>query len=461
MNRANAGRSRADMQRAALTGESVAAQVGDAAAAGGLFADAAVQSATAAADGGVASVAPGTPSAQPSAEGQGQPQTQRPSTDEHGHTRDPHTVLAEPELPTPEPSPGSLPGTIAVSVFASDGAPAKGAEIVLGIMAGMGGRTEQRAQADAEGRHVFRELAVGSQQAYRVNVLRDGAKFSSTPFRLPEESGYRVRVSLRPTTVDRAMLFQVIGQTMVELRDDRLHVTQQARLANAGDRVIVLPSEGLQVSLPEGFTAFQWQEQMTDQRGEELKDKGFRIRGSIPPGSVTLAWTFDLPRAGSSARLPVVQPWRTYTYRVISEAPEGMKLRVTDFPEPEKVKDQQRDLFFTQVQRRPSEPELGAFTIRLDGIPGPGPGRWIAVLLTVLAVGYGLLRAFRTADDVAERKALLAARKSELLALAKSTDSEHERGEIGPQFRAERLNDIMTELALVLRDEDTLASAKK
>ena len=70
-----------------------------------------------------------------------------------------------------------------------------------------------------------------------------------------------MRVPLKPTTTDHGLMFQVIGQTVVELRDDRLHITQQARLANAGEAVFVLPKDGLVVPLPEGFTAFQLQEQ--------------------------------------------------------------------------------------------------------------------------------------------------------------------------------------------------------
>jgi hypothetical protein len=417
MNQANAGRERNNVKRAAETG-----------------AQAAQQSATGAA------VTP----------------------HDHAHDgRDPHSVLAEPEQPTAEPRPGSVPGTIDVQVMSPDGVPQANAEIVLGVMASMGGRTEERAKTDAQGRHTFKGLSVGSQQAYRVNVMFEGAKFSSTPFRLPDDSGYAVRVPLRGTTGDTKLMFQVIGQASVELRDDRLHVTQQARLANAGDRVIVFPKDGLEVPLPEGFTAFQFQEVMTDQKGEELAGKGFRIRGSLPPGSVTLAWSYDLKRDGESARILVNQPWRTYTYRVISEAPGGMKLRVSDFPEAERIKDEQRELFFTQVQRRPSDPQLGAFTIKLDGIPGPGPGRWIAVILAVIAAAYGLLRAFKRADDGDERRAALVARKQQLIQLAKATESEHERGEIGPQFRAERLNEIMTELALVLRDEEQLTTATK
>lgn len=441
MNRAAAGRAQGDLERASRTGEAVAQRVAQGS-------DAGTQAAS-----GESAAAAGT---EPT------PGEQAPAAgDPHQHGRDPHAVLAEPELPRAEPQADLPAGTIAVQVIDADGSPAAGADIVLGVMASMGARTEQSATSDAQGRHVFRDLGVGSQQAYRVNVLRDGAKFSSTPFRLPEDRGYAVRVPLRATTTDTNLLFQVIGQSVVELRDDRLHLTQQARLANAGEQTIVLPPDGLLVPLPEGFTAFQWQEQMTDQKGEELKDKGFRIRGSLPPGTVTLAWTFDLPRAGASAEIPITQPWRTYTYRVISEAPEGLELSVNGFPAPERIKDEQRHLLFTQVQRRPSEPQLGAFTIRLDGIPSPGPGRWIAVALATLAVLAGLLLAVKPGDDAAERKAALAARKRELIELAKGCEREHAKGEIGPQFHAERSNEIVTELALVLRDEQLLTSAKK
>jgi hypothetical protein len=372
--------------------------------------------------------------------------------------------LAEPVLPVAEPKRGLAPGSIEISVVNPDGTPQPSADIVLGVMASLGGRTEQRAKTDANGKHTFSGLAVGSKQAYRVNVLSSGAKFSTTPFRLPEELGYQARMVLKPTTSDIRLMFQVIGQTVVELRDDRLHITQQGRLANAGDSVITFPKDGLVVPLPPGFTAFTWQDVMTDQKGEELAGKGFRIRGSLPPGSVTLAWTFDLQRSGSSAKLTVNQPWRSYTYRVISEAPPGLKLRVTDFPEAERIQDTGRELLFTQVQRAPSEAPLSAINLRIDGIPGPGPGRWIAVSLALLATITGLFYAFHRGDgDVerSERRAGLEAQKQRLITLAKQTDKEHAAGEIGPQFRAERLKEIATELAMVLRDEETLGSATK
>jgi hypothetical protein len=376
-----------------------------------------------------------------------------------GH-QDVHKVLAAPSLPSAEPA-GDLPkGSIAIEVVDPQGAAQPGAEIVLGVMASMGTRTEQRAKSNADGRYVFSGLATGSQQAYRVNVLYGGAKFSSTPFRLDSE-GYRVRIPLKPTTRNDRLFFQLVGQTVVELRDDRLHVTQQARLANAAQNVYVLPPDGIVVPLPEGFTAFQWQDQMTDQRGEEVAGKGFRLRGSFPPGTATLAWGFDVKREGSSARIPITLPWKTYTYRVIAEAPEGLKLRAADFPEAEPIKDQGRNLLFTQVQRQPGDPLTGSFSIKLDGIPGPGPGRWIAVALALLAVAVGLSRAFNRRDDSAERKVFIAGRKQVLLSEAKATEAEHARGEIGPEYRGRRLEEIVTELALLLRDEETLDGVSK
>jgi hypothetical protein len=377
-----------------------------------------------------------------------------------GHP-DVHTVLAAPNLPSAEPAAELPRGAIAVEVVDDSGAAYPSAEIVLGVMASMGTRTEQRAKSNAQGRYQFSGLATGSQQAYRVNVLYGGAKFSSTPFQLPDAGGYRVRIPLKQTTRNDRLFLQLVGQTVVELRDDRLHITQQARLANAGQTVYVLPQDGIVIALPEGFTAFQWQDQMTDQRGEEVAGKGFRLRGSFPPGTVTLAWSFDVKRAGESARVPVNFPWKTYTYRVIAEAPEGLKLRVSDFPEPEPIKDEGRNLLFTQVQRAPGDPLLGPLVVKLDGIPGPGPGRWVAVVLALIATGFGLSRAFQRGDDSAERGAFITARKQVLLSEAKATEEEHARGEIGPEYRSRRLDEIVTELALLLRDEEALAPASK
>jgi len=256
------------------------------------------------------------------------------------------------------------------------------------------------------------------------------------------------------------LIFAMMGQTVVELRDDRLHITQQARVANAGESVYVLPGDGILVPLPKGFTAFQWQDVMTDQKGTEVMGEGFRIKGSLPPGTYSLAWAYDVERDATSARIPVAMPFKTYSYRVIAEAPEGLTLRVTDFPEAEKVKDEGRNLLFTQLRRAPPEPTIGPLTIRIDGIPGPGPGRWVAVAIFALTVLLGLWVALRRPDDAesrAEHKRLFGERKAFLLEAARQAEAELARGEVGPQYHARRLDEIETELAMVLRDEASLS----
>ncbi len=430
MNRANQGREQRDAARANAAGDKAAA--------------AAPQAATPQAKSAQSTNAP---PAQPTAE------AAAPSAD-------PHSPAADTSKPTADPALELFKGTLQIDVVDAAGLPYTG-EIVLGVMQSMGGRSEERAKTDASGRYTFRALAVGSGQAYRVNVVTGGAKFSSNPFRLPDDSGFRVRIPLGKTTRDDQLIFSAIGQTVVELRDDRLHITQQARVANAGEAVYVLPGDGMLVTLPSGFTAFQWQDVMTDQHATEVAGKGFRIKGSIPPGTFSLAWTFDVPRAGPSARIPVSMPFRTYTYRVISEAPEGLTLRVTDFPEAERIKDDGRNLLFTQVRRAPPEAALGELSVRIDGIPGPGPGRWVAVVLFAIAVLFGLTRAFRTREDpavIADRKRLLGERKTALLDASQSLEAEHARGDIGPQFYARKLNEIETQLAMVLRDEAGLTA---
>lgn len=431
INQASKGRDRAEIERASRLGDSAARKVDESA----NEPDTAAPSA----DSGKAEPSGTTPEAAPPP----------------GHAS--HDGPAAPPQVVAEPAADLAVGSIAVEVVGPGGDPLANAEIVLGVMASMGGRTEQRARADANGHHTFTNLAVGTQQAYRVNVLNNGAKFSSTPFRLPDQGGYRVRIPVLGTTHESRLVFQMMGQTIVELRDDRLHITQQAQLANAGSEVFVFPTDGLLVPLPPGFTAFQWRDQMSDQRAQEEKGQGFRLHGSLPPGTLELAWTFDVEREGREAQFNIDLPLPTYAYRVISEAPDGMTLAASNFPQPERVKDEGRDLMFTQVRRRLDEGYLPSITVRLDGIPGPGPGRWIALAFAVCAALYGLSRALAPVDQVRERKAVLEDRKKQLIAQAKQLEDEFTRGEVGPEYRARLMDEITTALAMLLRDEEALS----
>jgi hypothetical protein len=197
-----------------------------------------------------------------------------------------HRGLSEP-APAAEANPDrSVPaGTIAVEVVDRSGNPVPRARVELGIMSQQSQRSSQSARADAEGHASFEGVATGSGQAYRINVLSGGAKFSCTPFRLDGDTGYRVRVTQLGTTDEPRNVMEVLSRVILELHDDRLRVHQQVQLANLGQDQYVFPREGKLIELPPGFLAFQSQPLMTDQRLAAVAGEGVYLRGSLPPGT--------------------------------------------------------------------------------------------------------------------------------------------------------------------------------
>lgn len=387
----------------------------------------------------------------------GQPGTPpgHPLIGSSGHGSRQRDPFDAPPVATAEPSRDVPVGAVRVLVVDVDGRPIEGAAVVLGTMQQGGDRDRISALTDATGRHTWSDLPTGTAQAYRVTVPHEGATYGATPFQLPTDRGYLVRVVRLPITHDDRTVLQVIGQTFVEIREERLHIIQQTQLANMSQtpQTYVFPENGLRVELPEGYLAFQTQPVMTDQRVEELAGIGYRLRGSLPPGRTTLTWAYDLPITGAEMDVTVNVPFRTYIYRVITDAPPGLELDVEGLPDPQEFEDEGRRLFGTEVQRRPGDPPFEAVTLRFRGIPGPGPMRWIALGISLVMVAFGLFFVVRSGstEEVARRSR--EARKKELLAEAVRLDEQHARGEIGPQFRQTRHDEIVRELAVLLHQE--------
>jgi hypothetical protein len=248
------------------------------------------------------------------------------------------------------------------------------------------------------------------------------------------------------------MVVLYVGATSIELKDERLKVVQQARLLNLGADTYVFPDQGTLVRLPEGFMAVQTEETMGDQRIEQAGE-GLRVRGSLPPGEVTLLWGFDLPFSGTEARFTIEVPWLTFAYRVIADAPEGMSLAVEGMPEPQLHEDGGRRFLVTEVQRKVGDTPFRTVQVTLRGIPGPGPGRFIAVGLALFVIAGGVVIARRQTPQGASTAQDLARRKQELLARAKQAATEHAAGETGPQYHEQRLRALEDELSALLLEE--------
>ncbi len=350
-------------------------------------------------------------------------------------------------------------GAIRVRVVDADDQPVAGASVRVGVMKADGSRESIVRQTDEGGLLELRDLPTGSSQAYRVNVVHDGATYSSTPFRLEPDRGHRVQIRMLPTTRSRRSLLQTLGQTMLEYRNERVHITEQAQLVNLGEETIVFDDDELRIDLPEGFTAFQSQPGMSDQRLVP-DERGFVIRGSLPPGRATLVWAYDIPLRGEELHFSHPIPFRTYAYRVMSDAMEGMELDVDGFPAAQPHEGHQgHPLLITQVERSPEDPPLDRLRVTVRGIPGPGPMRWLALGAALVLLAFGLLMATRGGDRAGALARAREARKAELIDEAVELEELFAAREIGPQYRERRMREVVDELASLLRlDEATDAS---
>lgn len=376
------------------------------------------------------------------------------------HGADPHGGAGERRPMNEERADKSVPpGSIRVRVLDPVDQPVPNAEIVLGIMHPDSTRESKPARTGQDGTFTYSGLQTGDQRAYRVNVPFSGAKYSSSPFRLPADSGFDVMVRRLPVTTDERMVVLYVGATSLELKDDRIKVVQQARLLNLGNETYVFPKGGTLVKLPTGYLAVQTQESMGDQRVADDKKDGVRVEGSLPPGETTLLWGFDMPLAGDSSSFEIGLPWVTFAYRVIADAPEGLKLAVFDMPEPFVQRDGGRSFLITEMQRRVGEEPFKSLKITLTGIPGPGPERFIAL---GLALGITL-----AGGMVARRKPLGTTAKTggsqaqpaqsaapELLARVRALQAERDAGDIGPEYYSEQLSTLVDELAVRLYEAD-------
>ena len=379
-----------------------------------------------------------------------------------------HRALGE-STPAAAANPSaSVPvGTVRVTVVDSASEPVPGASVELGIMVREDSqRDRQRVEADSAGVATFRDLPTGASQAYRVNVYDGGAKFSTTPFRLPTDQGYEVRITRLDTTRDDRMVMTLLHRTLVELRSERLHITQLLQLVNLTEQQYVFPEGAKRIPLPEGFLAFQSEASMGDQRVVAIEDEGVAISGSLPPGRTNLMWAFDLPIDGReevSIRFPV--GFRTMQVRVDADAPPGFELEVQGHPEADRHEVQGRRVLVTMAQRRPQTDEaLAPIVIRLGGIPAP-TGSTIRLVATgaaavfVLAALLALLFLKPGVGQRAMSAEVRRVRRGELLREASDLEEAFKGDEVGPRYREKRLGELVDQLSLVLRDDAAAATS--
>ena len=362
-----------------------------------------------------------------------------------------------PELVTSRVDAELPAGTIAVEVVDPTGAAVSKQAVRLGVMEQSGGRDSKACVTDEEGTCSFDALLTDSKHSYRVNVPYEGARYSSTPFRIDANEGQRVRVVRLPTTNDNRRIFQVLGRTMIEFRDDRAHIQQEARLANLGEATYVFPDGGMSIRLPDGFKAFDSMAVMTDQR-LAATDGGLDISGSIPPGRVDLMWTYDIPVGGTSMSIEQQVPFSTMEYQVISDYVEGMTMEVEGFQVARVHEGGDRRFLVAGMMRRPGDAPVNPLRIHVRGIPGAGPLPYLAAAIAMIFVFWAIWLLFRPLDQTAVLARVRDDRRAELLDEIAGLESQRKAESIGPSFYEHRRRELTDELAIVLRMQSEATS---
>jgi hypothetical protein len=342
----------------------------------------------------------------------------------------PDSILPASDLPA---------GTIEAKIVDDKESPLAGTPVRLGILkqsvAEGEQRSEQLATTDASGLVRFSGLAIGSEYSYRISVRKEPAEYTSDPFALSGDHGQRVILHVLPAThdVSRAMV-GMRAIFVIEPRDDVFQFQAMFRVFNLG-RVTWVPDD-VTIELPRGWKAFNAAESPTDARFVAEGDR-LRLRGTFGPGEADVSFSFQVPNDhDESVDFRLSLPPHTAEVRVIAEAARGMGLEVLGFdPAQPSGSGAGQRVLVTGKRVRPGEQQLSDVTIRLTGVPTPGPGRWIALLLAALAAAAGLGIALgptkepgaRLPDaDLAQAREVLLA---ELVALEKARQSD----QVGPR----------------------------
>jgi len=210
------------------------------------------------------------------------------------------------------------------------------------------------------------------------------------------------------------------------------------------------------VQLPKDFKAFKAQESMTDVHFEPVDEVGARLKGTFSPGQQEASFRFQMPKSNDdSASFQLSLPPHVAEMRVIAEASSTMNLDVDGFQPPVPTANQngQRVLVSVKQLLRRDE-EIKGFVATLSGIPTPGPGRWVAVLVALgMAIG-GVFAARGAFDDAGAGKDVEADKKRareillrELMAL----EAARRAGSVGPRTYEQsrlRLIDAIARLGL-------------
>ncbi|MEP7126285.1 MAG: hypothetical protein ABJE95_35465 [Byssovorax sp.] len=375
------------------------------------------------------------------------------------HAADPRFYQAPPDGSQDDPA---LPvGSIVVSLRDSQDRPIPHAKFSLSELfntVAKGEKPERITSREVgdDGTLRIDNLMIGTSTTYRISSARAGGQYALPRFPLNDKAGKRAVLHVFDASANIEELSAGMqGVVYISLRDDVIQVEQLLSVFNLGE-VAWVPDVAFK--LPDGFKAFNKQDSMNEARVEEVKDHGAALRGTFGPGRNDMDFRYHVPLDGNEKQtLTIELPPRVAQMRVMAESSRAMALKVANFPDPQKVTRDGKHLLVTERQVSRSESGAQTIEITLTGLPVKGPGRWIAVLLAVIAGASGIVHVVRHRDegeiDDDTRNDLVEAREA-LLAEMVALERAHAKGDIGPKSYARVRASLVDALARIVSQLD-------
>jgi hypothetical protein len=338
-------------------------------------------------------------------------------------------------------------GTVVVRATGEGGEPAAGVEVVLGhARAGEQQVREFKGKTNGAGEATFTGLDAKPQSGYLAEVVQDGQRFGSKPFKLQENMGSRVTIDVRPVSKDVGALKIGPGSHFIfEVSDDVVQVAEVWRLQNGSPTAIDPGPNGLHLPLAEHALSSQGGPQNPPNvtvAGHEVI-----VRGPIAPGDTEVQVVFALAYDTGSLDFTQRTPLPFEEVALVTEKIEGMTVEGNSLTgEDRELQGRKLTLY-----RGPGTSAGGSVELHLRGLPHNDPTwRYLAsAIAIVLLLGFAAY-ASRGATGAATREKLEQQREHLLGELAALEKSE------GGEKRERKKEELTSRLVRIYRELDEL-----
>jgi hypothetical protein len=341
-------------------------------------------------------------------------------------------------------------GNVLIRAVGEGGAPLPGLTVILGhARAGEPSVSETKGKTDAKGEARFGGLDTKPTSGYMAEVVKDGARFASKPFRLQDNMGSSLTIDVRPVSRDLSALKIEGGSHLIfDVQDDVVQVIEVLNIVNSSSTAVDPGGAGLHFTLP--AKALSAAPGPQNPQGFSVNGHDALLRGPIPPGQtdvqIMFLLAYDTPTLDFSQRMPIAME----QVSLVTEKIDGLDVSGNGLERTDRTV-QGRPLL---IYAGPGIPAGGEVTLHFTGLPhADATWRYVAVVVVgLLLLGFGIYAAggsqarSRLATLEAERERLL----SELVALEQKQGADKKRAHKKEELTA-RLAKIYRELDEVIR----------